>query len=251
MSNATVWMSVVVLSACSSDDSTKHWTALVESKEDEGMSIARYVDLDLAEDHEATFGSRGVMETEGTGLVEIMSVPATWESDGGAIAVHIDETATPIGVTTREMDLSCEPGAMASLVCTLERESQSISYTFEEREEEPVPDERWTLVEWNYGYGSDTYPIESTYEYKNGTWNEVLSMALARNGSDVTMSVTDTRSGGGALYSSEQRTYGTWTGDAQPQLQFDTQKMSYACDSDGDWMTCEGSYGELLVWQRE
>jgi hypothetical protein len=78
-------------------------------------------------------------------------------------------------------------------------------------------------------------------------------MALARRGSEATMSSTDTRwgAGSGALYSYEQRMYGTWTGDAQPQLQFDAQKMTYECQSDGDSMTCESQYGDQQVWQRE
>jgi len=251
MSYATVCMFVVVLAGCSSD-STQHWTALVDSKEGTGSSFASYVDLDLAEDDASTFGRRSVVETEGAGTIEITSVPATWEPDHGDIAVHIDETATPTGGTVPAMDVPCEADAQA-LVCTFEGRLESTTYTFEEREEEPVPDERWRLGEWWYGYGSTTYPIESTYQDKNGTWTELLSMALVRDGSDVTWSSTDMRfgAGSGALYTYEQQMYGTWTGDAQPHLQFDAQKATYECQSDGDSMTCVSQYGDQQVWQRE
>ena len=247
MSNATVWMSVVVLSACSSDDSTKHWTALVESYEDDDMSLASYADLDLADDHAATLGSRGLIETEGMGLVEIWTVPATWESEQGAIAVHIDETVIPSGGFMPEMDFSCETAAPASLMCTFDGGE---SYTFEEREEEPVPEERWTLVEARYGSEIQNYPMESTYEDADGTWDQTLSAALLRDGSDVTMTMTEALSGGGALNSVEQRYYGTWTGDAQVQLQFPAVKMGYECESDGDEMTC--ALDDIVwLWERE
>ena len=247
MSYQTVWMSVVVLSACSSEsDSTQRWTALVESKEMKGMSIAAYADLDLAEGDEATFGARAVLEAEGIGVVETMSVPATWERDGEAIVVHIDETVVPMKGVVPAAEMSCEAAAPESLECTYE----GTLYTFEEREEEPVPEERWTLVESTYGSETQSYPIETTVEDADGSWDSTTSVALLRDGSEVTMSMTNTLSGGGALYRSEARMYGSWIGDEQPQLVFETDEMGFECESDGDEMTCL-SGDSVTVWERE
>ena len=80
-----------------------------------------------------------------------------------------------------------------------------------------------------------------------------LAVELLRDGSDVTMSVTNMGmgAGSGALHSAEERMDGSWTGDAHPQLQFDAQKMTYECQSDGDSMTCQSQYGDQQVWRRD
>jgi len=247
MSNATVWMSVVVLSACSSD-STKHWTALLGSKEGEDMSITQYEDLDLADDHEAAVASRGLIEAEGVGFVEIETVPATWQPDGDTVAVHIDKTVIPMGGFMPELDFSCA-AAQASLVCTF---ADGGSYTFEEREEEPVPDERWTLVEYTYGTETELYPTERPIKDGEYTWIDTLSVAFLRTGDDVTLSAMDTYTGSpdGGIHSTESLYYGTWTGGEHPQLYFPAEKMPFDCESDGDEMTCE-SWDTVYVFQRE